>query len=316
MVCYRLGVPVKVMAAALRSHDSRRWQSQPHLSVSLAYVRDLLHYLQRHDIHFYRLAGQLAPYATHPDLPQFHRQVEECSTELAALGDLARQFQMRLSLHPAHYVQLSSPDPAQVLRGQAELALAAQLLDAMGLGSEAVIVVHVGGAYGDPAGGRSRFVRALDTLPAAVRSRLALENDDHVYGVADLLWIHRRSGIRLVLDVLHQRCHNAGEPLLDALASCLATWPPQEQPKIHFSSPRTELRALMRQGQRHLLLPLSNQHSDLIHPFEFVEFLRGARAAGLRPFDIMLEAKAKELAVLRLREQIARYAPDLDECVG
>ncbi|HXF60268.1 MAG TPA: hypothetical protein VNK95_01545, partial [Caldilineaceae bacterium] len=75
---YRLGVPVKVMAAPLRSHDSRRWQQAPHLSVSLAYLRDLLIYLHRHDIHLYRLAGQLAPYATHPGLPQFHCQVEEC----------------------------------------------------------------------------------------------------------------------------------------------------------------------------------------------------------------------------------------------
>lgn len=308
---YALGVPVKVMAAPLRSHDSRRWQNQPHLSVSLAYLRDLLHYLHRHDIHFYRVAGQLAPYATHPDLPQFHNQVEECSTELAAMGDLARQLQIRLSIHPAHYVRLSSPHPAQVARAQTELALAARLLDAMGLGPEAVVVVHVGGAYGDASGGRVRFVRAFESLPAGVRSRLALENDDRVYGIADLLWIHRRTGIRLVMDVLHHRCRNAGEPLIDALASCLATWPAHEQPKIHFSSPRTELRSILRQGERRLLLPLPNQHSDFIHPFEFVDFLRAAREASLRPFDIMLEAKAKELAVLRLRQHLADYASDL-----
>ena len=81
-----LGFPVKVLGAPLRSHDSRRWQNQPHLSVSLAYVRDVFEYLQRRDIRFYRLAGQLAPYLTHPALPQFHRQLEECSVELAAIG--------------------------------------------------------------------------------------------------------------------------------------------------------------------------------------------------------------------------------------
>ena len=40
---YRLGLPVKVIGAPVRSHDSRRWQNEPHLSVSLAYVRDLSH---------------------------------------------------------------------------------------------------------------------------------------------------------------------------------------------------------------------------------------------------------------------------------
>jgi UV DNA damage endonuclease len=307
-----LGFAVKVLGAPLPSHDSRRWQNRPHLSVSLAYLRDILEYLYTHDIHFYRLAGQLAPYSTHPDLPQFHRQIEECTTELAAAGDLARLYRVRLSLHPAHYVRLSSPDPAQVQRARQELESAALQLDAMGLGLEAVVVIHVGGSYGNRAAGRERFVRALDLLPTAARRRLVLENDDRNYSLLDALWIHRRTGLRVVLDVLHHHCLNPeGLPLSEALGMALATWPAAEQPKIHFSSPRTELRTLHRNGRLHLQMPLPNQHSDFIHPFEFIAFLHSARAAGLRPFDVMLEAKAKELALLRLRAQVTHYAPEL-----
>lgn len=317
MNAYRLGIPVKVVAAPLRAADMRRWQQQPHLSVSLAYLRDLLTYLERHAIRFYRLAGNLAPYVTHPDLTQFHHQIEECATELAALGDQARRQQMRLTLHPAFYVQLSSPDAAQVERARVELAAAARLLDAMGLGRDAVMVVHVGGAFGDAAAARGRFVRAVDTLDPGVRNRLALENDDRAFGAADLLWIHKRTGIRLVLDVLHHRCHNPTRmPLHEALAACLASWPPGEQPKIHFSSPRTELRRTRRHGLEHLQLPLVNQHSDFIHPFEFIDFLAAAVEAGLPAFDIMLEAKAKELALVRLRQQVATYAPELATRLG
>lgn len=309
---YRLGIPVKVVGAPLRAYDSRRWPQQPHLSVSLAYLRDLFGYLHQHNIGLYRLAGQLAPYLTHPDLPQFHRQLDECATELAALGDMARQYQLRLTLHPAFYVQLNSPDPAQVARAQTELSAAATLLDSMGLGSEAIIVVHVGSAFGDPVAGRARFVAAYDRLPATVRTRLALENDDRTYGISDLHWIHKRTGIRLVFDVLHHRCHNpTRQSLIEALRLALGSWPPGEQPKIHFSSPRTELRRSTRHGEPHLQLPLPNQHSDFIHPFEFIDFLQEARQSGLPCFDIMLEAKAKELALVRLRQQLARYAPDL-----
>ena len=64
----RLGFPVKVIGEPLRSHDSRRWQNEPHLSVSLAYLRDIFEYLHRKQIRVYRLAGQLAPYLTHPGL--------------------------------------------------------------------------------------------------------------------------------------------------------------------------------------------------------------------------------------------------------
>ena len=116
MLPYRLGIPVKVVGAPLRAYDSRRWPQQPHLSVSLAYLCDLFDYLHHHEIGLYRLAGQLAPYLPHPDLPHFHRQLEECATDLAAMGDLARQYALRLTLHPAFYVQLNSPNQAQVAR--------------------------------------------------------------------------------------------------------------------------------------------------------------------------------------------------------
>ena len=119
----RLGFPVKVLGApGLRSHDSRRWQNSPHLSVSLAYLRDIFLYLERREIRFYRMSGQLAPYLTHPDLPAFHSQLEDCSTELAAIGDMARQQRVRLTLHPGFFVQLSHPDPVLVERSSQELA--------------------------------------------------------------------------------------------------------------------------------------------------------------------------------------------------
>ncbi len=315
-VRYRLGFHVKILGAPLRSHDSRRWQNQPHLSVSLAYVRDVFEYLHSRNIHFYRLAGQLAPYVTHPDLPTFHRQIDQCGNELAMLGDLARQYRIRLSMHPAHYIQLSSPDADRVARSGQELDVAATLFDAMGLGPEAVLIVHVGGVYGDAAISRERFVRNVEGLPVATRQRLALENDDRHYSVQDTLWIHQRTGLRLVLDTLHHRCLNpAGYTIVEALAAVLATWPPGQQPKLHFSSPRTALRELYRQGQRYLQAPLPNQHSDFLDPFDFIELLRAARRAKLRSFDIMLEAKAKDLALLRLREQIVKFAPELAQYI-
>lgn len=309
---YRFGVPVKMMGAPLRSHDSRRWQNQPHLSVSLAYVRDILSYLHRHEIHFYRLAGQLAPYVTHPQLPQFHHQIDECLDELALTGDLARQLDIRLTMHPGHYIQLSSPDPQRVARSQIELGACTALLDAMGMGPEAVIVIHIGGVYMSKAATLARFVEHVATLNADVRQRIVLENDDRAYDIADLLWVHRRTGIRLVLDILHHRCNNpTGTALIDALHSALLTWPPDQRPKIHLSSSRTELRTLYRDNQAHIAMPLPNQHSDFINPFEAIDLLQSAQQHGLRPFDIMVEAKAKELAVVRLRDQIARYAPAL-----
>lgn len=314
---FRLGFPVKVIGEPLRSHDSRRWQNAPHLSVSLAYLRDIFEYLRRKQIRFYRLAGQLAPYLTHPDLPAFHRQLEECATELAATGDLIREYGLRVTLHPAHFVQLNAPDEWLLRRAREELGVAAALLDAMGLERDAVIVVHVGGVHGDAAGGRERFVTHFLALPENVRRRLALEHDDRRYSFEDALWIHRRTGVPVVLDALHLRCLNpAGRTLEDALTAALATWPPDRRPKLHFSSPRTALRALRTPLGERLLPPLPNQHSDFLDPFAFIDLLQLALRLQVRPFDVMLEAKAKDLALLRLREQIAHFAPGLAEMVA
>jgi UV DNA damage endonuclease len=314
---YRLGFPVKVLGAPLRSHDSRRWQNQPHLSVSLAYLRDIFAYLDARNIRFYRLAGQLAPYLTHPTLPAFHHQIEECANELADLGHLAQQHRLRLTMHLAHFVQLSSPHEEQAARSRQELTVTARLLDAMGLDGDAVIVVHIGGMYGDAAASRERFVRVFEQLAPAVQTRVALENDDRHFGLQDVLWVHQRTGIPVVLDTLHHQCLNpSGHPLSNALALALATWPAGRRPKIHVSSSRTALRHVYRNGQRHIQMPLPQQHSDFIDPFAFIDLLRSARAANLRPFDIMVEAKAKDLAVLRLREQVARFAPELAEVVA
>ena len=111
-------------------------------------------------------------------------------------------------MHPTHYVQMSSPDELTAANARTELSAAAAIFDRMGLDHDAVIVVHVGGVYGDPQSGCERFVRNYERLPQPVRARLVLENDDHKYSFEDCLWIHERTGVPLVLDVLHLRCLN------------------------------------------------------------------------------------------------------------
>lgn len=317
----RLGFVVKVLGRpGLKEHDSRRWQNNPHLSVSLAYLRDIFEYLRSQRIRMYRISSDLAPYVTHPDMPQFHGQIEECAAELEAVGRLAQEADLRLSFHPSQYVLLNAPDEDLARRSALDLNAQAEMLERMGLGPEAVVVTHVGGVYDGREAARERFVRRFERLPEVTRRRLVLENDDQRFSVADVLWIHRRTGIRLVFDNLHHHnCNPEGMPLREALAACLATWPAEVTPKVHFSSPRTEMRVTERKdpatGRKETVLqpPDWTNHSDYVNPFEFIAFLR--EAAGLRPFDVMLEAKAKDLALLRLRQDLARFAPDLAEMI-
>jgi UV DNA damage endonuclease len=313
----RLGFAVKVLGKpGLKASDSRRWQNNPHLSISLAYLRDILAYLAQIDVHMYRLSSDLAPYVTHPDLPQFHNQIKECEEELASVGEIARQNHVRLSFHPGPHTILNSLDESIAQKAKADLLAQARMMDAMGLGPEAVINIHVGGLYGDKPAAMTRFVRRALALPETVLKRLVLENDDRIYCVDDTYAIHQQTGIRLVLDQLHHLCnHSPGQSLEQALALALSTWPADQTPKIHYSSPRT---ALIRAGKRAqssaehpgFRLPRLNQHADLIDPFGFIDLLCLSPCRD-RNFDVMLECKAKDVALLRLREQLARLAPDV-----
>ncbi len=311
----RLGFSVKVLGQpGLKSHDTRRWQNTPHLSVSLAYLRDIFIYLDRHDIRMYRLASDLAPYVTHPDMPQFHGQIDECAAELDAVGELAREMGLRLSFHPAQYVVLNAEDEAIAARSAAHVVTRARMLDLMGLGPEAVVVTHVGGVYGDKQAATERFAAAYRRLPEPARRRLALENDEKQFSIKDTHRIHQQTGVRLVYDHLHHLNNPDGLSPMAALRLALATWPDDVVPKIHFSSPRTAMREMTpagESGRRQTVLrpPRLAQHADFIDPFAFIAFCRDTHH--LRPFDVMLEAKAKDVALLRLRKNVARFAPNI-----
>jgi UV DNA damage endonuclease len=311
-----LGFAVKIVGQpGLKSNDTRRWQNDPHLSVSLAYLRDVFAYLRQIDVHMYRMSSDLAPYVTHPDLPQFHDQIDECADELATLGKIAQQDGLRLSFHPGAYVVLNSPDEDVAAKTIADLEAQAQILDTMGLGPEAVINTHVGGVYGNKQAAIERFIDRYQRLPAAVQKRLVLENDERAFDISDTYAIHQRTGIRLVLDQLHHMCNQAPDTSLEtALGLALSTWPADQTPKIHFSTPHTamisgETRDESGRKKRTLREPRLSQHADLIDPFAFIALCQ--TAPWDRDFDVMLECKAKDVALLRLRRHLARLAPDL-----
>ncbi len=312
----RLGCAVRILGKpGLKPYDTRRWKNQPHLTVSLMYLRDILHYLHRHHIGLYRMAAELAPYVAHPDFPEFHGQIEEAEAELAHVGNLAREYGIRLTFHAPSHVVLSSEDESRVAYARDTLVALARILDAMELGKESIIVVHVGGGYDAHDAALDRFCRQVEALPEFVRVRLALEHDDTTFDVADVLRASQRVGIPIVFDLLHHRLLNRQEiPLHEALHLALDTWPDGVTPKVHLASPSTAMRTVSRRnpitGRRYTTVhpPLPNQHSDFVHPFDAVALLE---ALGDRDADVLVEARGRDLAVARVYQDLLRFAPHL-----
>lgn len=300
----------------LKSNDTRRWQKNPHLRTSVEYLEEIFSYLEKQRIKMYRMSSDVAPYVTHPDMPQFHNQVAEAKGELTALGRRASAMGLRLSFHPSQYTILNSPDPELNRKSVLDIESQASILDLMGAGPEGCIVVHVGGVYGDKPAAMTRWVETYKALPEASKRRLVLENDDISYSAAEVLELHERTGVACVFDSHHFCCNNPeGLEIGATAARFLATWQGRGRAKTHVSSPRTQMRELKRRNRKTKKLetvampPLWTGHADYIDPFSFIDLIR--RMPKDAEFDVMLEAKVKDLALRRLRNDLQRYAPDV-----
>lgn len=139
--------------------------------------------------------------------------------------------------------------------------------------------------------------------------RLVLGNDEVSWSAAEVLAIHERTGVPLVFDNLHHRVNNpSGWDAVGALRTFFATWAERQTPKIHFSSQRTADRLQAKKDRSSgaritaTVPPRAGQHDDFIDAQEFIALADGL---GDLAFDVMLEAKRKDVALLCLRDHLA-----------
>jgi UV DNA damage endonuclease len=285
--------PIRFRRATARSLNglSRRERLARLGELALHNARSLRHalgYCRDRGIGDFRINSQILPLFTHPDagyrlrdLPQ-HREIRET---LEGCKGFARDNGLRSTFHPDQFVLLSSPSQVVTRRSLEELAYQAEVAELVGAD---VINLHAGGAYGDKQESLRRLRGRLGLLPVAVRGRLALENDDRLFSPRDLLPLCRAEGLPLVYDVHHHRCLPDGLSIAQVTKQALATW--DREPVVHLSSPKHGWDG----GS-------IREHHDFIDPAD----LPGAWLKLKRNITVEVEAKAKELAVLRLRATLA-----------
>ncbi len=243
----------------------------------------ILEFNRDHGLLFFRVTSDLVPFASHPVC--VFPWPEKFARRFAALGRLIRESGMRISMHPDQFTLINSPDPEIFSRSAAELAYHARVIDLLGLDLTARIQIHCGGVYGDREASLDRFCARFEKLPAAVRRRLAVENDDRLYRVADCLRISRRTGVPVLFDSFHHQLNNNGEDLVTALGMAAPTWMKGDgPPMVDYSS--------QRKGERR------GSHAESIDLKHFARFIAATAAFD---FDVMLEIKDKEKSALRAR---------------
>ncbi|HSQ87781.1 UV DNA damage repair endonuclease UvsE [Romboutsia sp.] len=257
-------------------------------------LEEILNYNIKNNLHFYRITSNLIPLATHPEVMWDYRKYFK--DDFNYIGKIIKESNMRVDTHPDQFNVINSDKESVVQNTIRNLNINVNLFEDMNY-EDGKMVIHIGGAKGGKEEAIKRFIDNLNKFPKRIRNRLILENDDKIFTAKDVLQICKITNLPMVLDVHHHDCKNDGECLEDLLQDIFDTWNKEKLvPKIHFSSPRE--------------FEKDRKHSDYIDAENFAIFLDLAKQKVNKDFDVMIEAKQKDLTLIKLMKDLKEIRSD------
>jgi UV DNA damage endonuclease len=253
-------------------------------------VKDILKILEwnlANDIYVYRMSSDIFPWMSEYEIQQLPN-FSEILPDMQAIGKFALANGMRISMHPGQFDVLPSPNPSVVTKTVKDLDQHCEIMDLMGLPVNVgfPINIHVGGTYGDKESAAQRFCENFQLLKSNTKSRLVVENDDKAaqYSVADLYQlVYLKIGTPITFDFHHHR-FNTGELTEEAALRLASTTWHGYTPLTHYSSSKKTFEDSS---------VIARSHADYVY--------EKINNYGLT-IDLEVEAKAKDLAVLRYRQ--------------
>ena len=287
----RLGYPTQNLTIPASTNRTLRLASLSNIEKGRGLVRKNVADLKRilrwnadHGVGLFRMGQALIPFASHPAFA--YDWETEHGEALRETGKLARDLGIRLSMHPGQYINPGSLKPDVVERSLTELRYVARVFDLLG-SPDGVAVLHMGGAYADKTASAQRFVEVMWS-EARILPYLALENDERVWTVAEVVRTADALGIPAITDAFHHDLNPGGLTLKEALDLSLPTWASRGvRPKLHLSSQDPAKQA--------------GAHAYTVDSRDWQALLS---AIGDREADVMVEAKGKEYALAPMGVEI------------
>lgn len=258
-------------------------------------LEKILRYNIDNSIHFYRMTSNFIPLATHPDVMWDY--LKYFKKDLEYIGKLIKDNNLRVDTHPDQFNVINSDRESVVENTLRTLNMQVDLFEAMNY-EQGKLVIHIGGAEGGKDIALDRFINNLKNFPKRITDRLILENDDKTFNAKEVLQICERTNLPMVFDIHHHNCNNCEEDIKSLLPQIFKTWEDEELvPKIHFSSPRE--------------FEKDRKHADYIDANRFLEFIYKAKESVNKDFDIMIEAKKKDIALNILVKDLKKLTKDI-----
>jgi UV DNA damage endonuclease len=248
---------------------------------NLGCLNQILKYNVEHGLLNFRIGSDIIPFASHPICKVEWETMLKAALEMT--GEFIKEHKIRISMHPDQFILLNSEKKDVLENSIKELDYHAKFMDAMGLDTSAKIQIHVGGVYGNKEEAIARFVKNYKKLPANIKSRLVIENDDKSYSLKDCLEISKATKVPVLFDFFHHECLNNGESNVEAFELAEKTWKKKDGVIMTDYS-------IQKEGER------KGAHATSIDEERFKKFLEEMKK---HEFDIMLEIKDKEKSALK-----------------
>lgn len=263
------------------------------------------------ELRMLRVTSDMLSFYTHEDWQPFWQSTntqDSLARWFAPLGETARQNNVRLSFHPDQFVVLASDREEVVNKSIEEFEYHCDMARWMGYGKQfqdMKINVHISGRKG-PQGIRDVFGR----LSPEARNTLTLENEEYTHGLSDCLSLSDL--VPTVLDI-HHNWIREGTYLdcnSDLAKKVIDSWR-GIRPTLHYSVSREDVLVGHSGSQLpdHGALTASGYSKQKLraHSDYFWNDAVNDWALTFRDnFDIMCEAKGKNLASFKLLEHAKR----------
>ena len=252
---------------------------------NVADLERIIDWNEQNGIKMYRMSSEMFPWATEYEFTDL-KDWNEIQKILQRCGAKATMYKQRLSFHPGPFNVLVSPKENVVLNTIKDLEVHGRIMDAMELSKTPYnkINIHCNGVYGDKQSAMDRFITNFDKLSNSVKSRLTIENDDKasMYSVKDLMYIHSKINIPIVFDYHHHTFNTGDMSEENALKLAITTWPKGITPAVHYSESKT-----------------LHENNTKLKPQAHSDYINAIPNTYDMGVDIMVEAKQKDLAILK-----------------
>lgn len=240
-------------------------------------LEKIIKYNIKNNIHFFRITASLVPL------------IDICNIDLNLykekfrhIGKLINDNNMRVDVHENEYCVLNSVRNDVVLKSIKMLESLKYVMDMFNVKYN--IILHIGSKTNGIRESSNRFINNFKLLNNDLQKLIILENDDKSYNVYQTLKICEKLNIPMCLDIHHHYCNKCTKDIDFYMERIFNTYK-NCKVKMHYSSPKSKKE--------------KRSHNEYINSNDFIKFITFLKKYN-KDVDIMLEAKGKDLALVKL----------------